>query len=719
MGDGRVWRGALALALALVAGCARAPGTAPPATPRAGVEIPHDEPPSFERARHDSDRAKYWKLIEKSSFGPNAAETRLLDRNGFLVTGRQHHQSFLEGYRSIFKADLPVYVSADVFLDVLYRSYDELLTDVETAILIEDVGTWLDSARQRLKAGHASGFGKVVEADVDLYLAVAATLLEPGRRESRNPTVELPVRGAEVREIQELVAAASRATGILSTKLFGTWRDVDFSQFKPRAHYAKTRALQAYFRAMMWLGRVDFRLTTVSPGHQVEMQRRQLEGALALRDLAEPETKRWRRVDELLRVFVGERDSASMPEMERFLDELGASSGVEVKRFSDQEIAAALERAGTGQQRIGSHVSYTSPTATKTKPRHLSFVPFGQRYVVDSEGLGAVTFDRILAKRFLPSPLDAAYATLGNNHAYTLLEPELKQYDYGEALRAFRKQTDELPEQTWNQNLYNAWLGSLRELSPPSEPDPRLPSAMKSQAWAERLLSTQLTSWAHLRHNTLLYAKQSYSVSIVCEFPDVYVEPYPEFWRGLERLARRGEDAAKLIGQVDTHQGERAARFFERYARASARLGVMAERQLQGKPVTREDLAWMNEMIQLQQVRVGGGCGGGGGHLEERIVGWLRELHYQPWSAEEYRVSIADVHTDPENLRVLHVGTGTPRTLVVIVDGPGEPRAFVGLTGSFYEKVTEGMQRLTNTEWERMLPDEQSPSWTQSFTAAE
>ena len=36
-------------------------------------------------------------------------------------------------------------------------------------------------------------------------------------------------------------------------------RYVDFSQFKPRGHYAGDSTLEAYFRAMIWLGRTDLR----------------------------------------------------------------------------------------------------------------------------------------------------------------------------------------------------------------------------------------------------------------------------------------------------------------------------------------------------------------------------------------------------------------------------------------------------------------------------
>src|SRR5690606_30109257 len=104
---------------------------------------------------------------------------------------------------------------------------------------------------------------------------------------------------------------------------------------------------------------------------------------------------------------------------------------------------------------------------------------------------------------------------------------------------------DAHPETSWSSSLYTGWLGALRELSAKTEAAgsrsaasatlesadaPGLPAVATTEAWGRRLLNTQLGSWAQLRHDTLLYAKQSYTASDVCEFPDAYVDPYPEFW---------------------------------------------------------------------------------------------------------------------------------------------------------------------------------------------
>ena len=60
---------------------------------------------------------------------------------------------------------------------------------------------------------------------------------------------------------------------------------------------------------------------------------------------------------------------------------------------------------------------------------------------------------------------------------------------------------------------------------------------MQTKAWQDKELTTVLASWAELRHDTILYAKQSYTVRQVAapvEKPVVsYVEPVPEFYNRL------------------------------------------------------------------------------------------------------------------------------------------------------------------------------------------
>ncbi len=62
---------------------------------------------------------------------------------------------------------------------------------------------------------------------------------------------------------------------------------------------------------------------------------------------------------------------------------------------------------------------------------------------------------------------------------------------------------------------------------------------MQTTAWHHEKLNTQLTSWAQLRHDNILYGKQSYTGGTGCSYPYTYVEPYPELYAQLALFAEK------------------------------------------------------------------------------------------------------------------------------------------------------------------------------------
>jgi hypothetical protein len=58
--------------------------------------------------------------------------------------------------------------------------------------------------------------------------------------------------------------------------------------------------------------------------------------------------------------------------------------------------------------------------------------------------------------------------------------------------------------------------------------------------------------------------------------------------------------------------------------------------------------------------------------------------------------------------------------MVVTTDRCAKPKAYVGLASSYYEHVTEHLQRLTDSEWKTQLqasaPPE--PKWIQDLVPA-
>ncbi len=616
---------------------------------------------------------------------PEKAKSRLA-QTGF-VTGGRWVPSFAQGYAEIYSADLPVFVSADMVLEAVYRSHDRILQELELQSLRPRLMKLLTATQASLASSVAS-VDPMVASDLDFFLRVATSLLDGGR-----------ARSGDGPEVKSYVASAMKASGEQERVLFGTKRLIDFSQFKPRGHYDGDPLLEGYFRAMIWLGRIDFRLIETEADGSQTFHRRQVESVVTLRRLLDAAAYTdYLTIDDTVTAFVGEHDYMKLQDVDVLLAALDTTDGLE--GVEDSAIAEAIVAGQFGAQRIASQVMRRQGAGAATLPLSMSFALFGQRYTVDSHVFSNVVYDRI-PTRVVPNPLDVAFAALGNDQALSLLGAELdEEADFAGALAAMRVLVDEHPAQYWDSSLYTSWLSALRTLSPAASPATDLPSVARSDAWGRRLLNTQLSSWAQLRHNNVLYVKQSYTSGAACEYPEAYVDPYPEFFQS---VARFGERAQELIAslELDDKLATSLADYFARVAQINITLADMAAEQRSGMPHSAEHMSFINQAVTTSI-----NCDGTVlGH-----TGWYADLHFDPLQAAEEDPAITDVHTDvggelpvfrPPS--VLHVGTGLPRPIVVTVDSCNGPRAYAGVISTYHEVLEEGLNRLTDAEWKEHL----------------
>lgn len=635
---------------------------------------------------YDPRAAKNLDLIQASALRLDEAELAKLSAQGFVITPRNKFPNMINGYKTIYAEDLPVYISLDSILDAVHVSYDAILKSLEQSQLSKDLAALLTGALS--KVGDPA-LPATTAKDLDVYFSVAISLL--------NDSVRAPHFKENEAQVRKLFEAGKAASGIQAVTLFGSTRDYDFSQLKPRGHYTDTYDLEKYFRATMWLGRTDLRLIETQPDGSTVFRRQQLNVALAMAAVVQGETRAaYDRLDKAIGAFVGEHDYMQLREVDKLLADLGGAEGVAKK--SDEEIAKIIIEKGYGAQRIASQVIYKDDASSDTLPLDRSFALLGQRYVVDSHVFSNVVFDRVPRTkigdaRSLPNPLDVAYAALANPAALPLLSSELSKYEYASYLERTRLLVDAHGEEFWKANLYNLWLATLRAVSPAegAQEPAKLgkPAVTGTEAWSRRLLNTQLGSWAQLRHDTILYAKQSYSAGVACEFPDAYVDPYPEAFARLEAFAAKGAELAALFPEM---QASRVRLYFEQLSQVAARLRTMAEQEKTGVPFDAEQLAFINDAVRSQIV----GCAAD----QVSYSGWYSRLLFTT-EKDDMDPTVADVHTDPGDNRppqVLHVAAGLPRLMVVTRESCSGPRAYAGLAFAYHEIVT-GIQRMNDLEW--------------------
>jgi hypothetical protein len=196
-----------------------------------------------------------------------------------------------------------------------------------------------------------------------------------------------------------------------------------------------------------------------------------------------------------------------------------SATPTELAKIADPQVLAAIDAGSFGVQRILSQLMETEEEMTKLPN---SFAFFGQRYTVDSHMFAKVVFPNTKV-RLMPNPLDVAFAALGNDQAAPLLRGELEGLNYAPSLGKIRQVVEWHDASYWESSIYTLWVSALRELSAGKVDASPLPAIARTEPWGRRLLNTQLASWAELRHDTLLYAKQSYTGIPACEYPDGYV----------------------------------------------------------------------------------------------------------------------------------------------------------------------------------------------------
>jgi hypothetical protein len=651
-------------------------------------------PTYLDKLPYDPSQAVNLPLIQGSSLKLSSAELDTLSKTGLAISARQSFATFFMGYLGIYANDLPLFVSGDSVLHAVHRSYDAILKEVEEAKLVPGLTALLTGMRSALTTERASGnWPAETVVDVDQYLTVALTL-------SMFSDSAPPVAGADPAVISGIVNKAKAAQGSENLAMFGESRFVDFSQFTPRGHYAGWSTLEPYFRAMMWLGRMDLRLLSQKTTGEVVFNRRQFAAAALMAKLVEPVKQEWEMHDRTMRAFVGESDNMTPTDFAPLLASLGVTSWKAALDKSDAELASAIVSGGFGIQRIASQLLFVQP-GNEGAPLDRAFLILGQRFILDSQVLSNVVYDRVKGKpyRMMPNPLDVAFAALGNSGALDFLIPDLQAHaGYPQALHQARVLVDQHEPAYFTESLYTGWIGALRAASPTWTAGSAAPPIVNTQAWNKRIMQMQLASWAELRHDNILYAKPSYTGIPVCEYPDAYVEPIPALWHAIADLANRGfaliSDLGLGVG--NSNSGPRA--YFASLASTAGMLEAMATQQEQGQPFTTEQMDFINQAVEYKTESAG--C-----TTIKRATGWYPKLFYQPSNVDKQDTLVADVHTQPADEagnmvgKVLHAGTGFPRLMVVTFNTCSGSRAYAGVVSAYHETTTENFDRLTDERW--------------------
>jgi hypothetical protein len=276
-----------------------------------------------------------------------------------VVSERLGAYSCGEIYSRLWIDDLPVFITTDSILHAWHRSYDMMLAEIEQTMLWRNFENILDGMAGQLKSAE----GKITEPlresllDADYFVTVARSLIRGS-----------PVASSFNQDARVTKTLASITAEQLDScfDLFGQPRAVDFSQFKLRGHYEAIRGfqgpLQFYFKCMMWLSRIDFRIAG-GPFQDSECADRhmapprELGTSIVLHWLLRESggLERWLQSEKIIQNFVGWTDSLTFPQLGEILSQAGIKDLSDVKDLATLEsLQASLVSGRYGLQNISS-----------------------------------------------------------------------------------------------------------------------------------------------------------------------------------------------------------------------------------------------------------------------------------------------------------------------------------------------------------------------------
>ncbi|MDR3265068.1 MAG: DUF3160 domain-containing protein, partial [Synergistaceae bacterium] len=603
------------------------------------------------------------------------------------------------------------FITTDIFLHACHLIFDRMLKNIEETSFAPTLGECLGMALHELektKGALASAEGRAAYETARDMFSIPLALL------SEEPQGELSPRASEE------IASIMKAEGIIESKIGGA--RVDYSQYRPRGHYTTSPTLERYFRAMNFLGTAGLELFDASGAPNTENLRAAALVVMILDRLGDD----WLAFGAPIDFLIGKPDDGGI-EVYRNLVKNAIGVMEQVNNLEDgQRIAKLAEdiRSNVPKPLIRDRKTGLITKAEEEETRRQEFRISGKRFTFDAYVMNQLTSPRVGSgenPRNLPEGTDVM-AILGSDAALDIAKRNDGFDHYADNFKKLAGETGKFL--SGGDTVYALWLGSLGESFVDSGSKQFF---YRSGAWRWKKLLTASASWAELKHDTVLYTKQSaaemgdggyYAGNFAPPSPRGYVEPAPRTYAalvsGADRLLSFFEKFSLEIPApeeereygADTGYADKLRNF--RALCESAR--ELAEKEVAEGALTLEDYGRIKELARsfTASLLLPGGV----------------DYSYESW--EDLKMAlVSDVATDFAEGRELHVATGTPRRIDVFVnDASGGPRVARGWVYSYYEfprSLNEG--RMTDEEWKKLVYDENSqdeirklhPAWYENL----
>jgi hypothetical protein len=600
-----------------------------------------------------------------------------LSQHGFVIVPSDAKLMW-QAYAEAPYSNWPVFVTTDVAYHQWHLTFDKVLRSLEQEVLLPKLErltrALLAEARDQATELRGTSLSDAASRVLKLMQVEATLLGLPAGPLGPAVRAELAlIRAHDGLHVSPILGFGG--SGDPGTVVPGF---IDYSLYTPRGHYTRTPELTRYFLGMSVLGQSAFLVATgdVRPFAMAVLASRLIVPA----GLGSPSVASlWRDLYDPTAFLVGAADDYTPFEV---------SSAIEATTPGGMRTPQSLE----SENLLRARSALIAGRTVMVDPEAASVRLMGTRFVLDAYILDQLV-DPNVPGRLIPSPLDLA-AAFGSRFAYEVQDRagQTQVAGYDRQLVRMRRLVAHRDQGDWSRSVYDGWLWSL-EPSWAAHGD-AYPDFMRTTSWTIKSHQTGFGSYAELRHDTILYVKQSSAEGELPNPPLRYrnwVEPDPVVYERLsavtalmlEGLSGRhlltGEQTSLLIDTRDLMD------FFAR----------IANDELSGRPLWTEDNArlWhIGDELEALWWRCSDATGPSGN---------------VPTQDDDDAV-IADIARGAND--VLEIGTGRfDRILVLVPDSNGRFEIAVGGVYSYYEFTQPVSDRLTDEAWRDMLDHDAAP----------
>lgn len=597
-------------------------------------------------------------------------QKEMLSKNGFVVLpGTNTRMSYIYDTNEYLK--VPNFVTSDSVLHLYHQFFDKSLLHIESNYLYTymDILTnqMLDKSIRLLESLEDSNMKALQENNIVYFLVARMLILN-----SSDSNLEISDELLNIaKEEYNLIEAAEN---FIQSPLFGY--DLDYSQFTVRGHYTRSEELGRFFKALMWFGTAPLPFYD-SDGKLIYdnvLQALLMSYTTFLDSNFICDAELWNSIYQPTKQYVGDSDDINVFMMNGLrldvFDEIDDPNKFDDEEYYDRLVQAVKDLPEPKIQ--GKFSSITTPTGKQ-------FRYMGQRYIMDSHIMQELMVPIL---RPLPSALDVM-GVLGSETAENLMmnyyKPQDKWPDYVDEFYALKEEVSEYDVDTWGNNLYNGWLWSIKENLTEYDENSGMPFFMTNEAWRAKSLNTSIGSYTELKHDTVLYGKQSAAEGgngVIYKNHYHYVEPNVYLYSKLLYLTEYTMSVLRERNMLESNL-EKGATYYQELLQFLIECSI---KELRNEKLSEEEY---NRLLYY---------GASMANITDRFL-FAAADNYE--SIDITDMLVTDISTNPG--AYLSLATGFFDHIYVVIPVDGKLYLSRGAVYSSYEFVSD--TRLTDEEW--------------------